>query len=440
MTNLIGAAIVERICRADQNGERFKVIVVMPAVPAFAGDLKSDDALGTRAILEFQYYSICRGGHSILEKLREAGIGDPGQYIGFYNLRSFDRINTSETMQAVEDESGIEYEAARQQQDAYIGASMQDDAVAYGLSNDGEALPSLYQSQADQISDNVLDTVSASYMEGVQSLTEMPWDGDAEDEINAYVSEELYIHSKLLMADDRVVLCGSVNLNDRSQLGDHDSEIAVLIEDPNPVDSTMNGESYTASVFAASLRRFICRNHLGLLPDQKCDQPDANWLPVNQGGNVYDWGSASDLLVADPLHPDFDSLWNGTARMNTEVFTKAFHPVSSDQVRTWDDYKEFYAQHFRLPGGEKPRTDRNEPGTEIDAEAAEAEQSEADDTRYDYGHIVRHEFPGGVAEVKEWLGQIKGNLVEMPLQFLADVEDIAKDGLTLNGLTDKLYT
>lgn len=67
--NQIGAALVERCVRAYQSGERYKVIVLMPSVPAFAGDLQSDDSLGTRAIMEYQYNSICRGGHSIIEGL-----------------------------------------------------------------------------------------------------------------------------------------------------------------------------------------------------------------------------------------------------------------------------------------------------------------------------------------------------------------------------------
>ena len=36
MKNKIGAAIVERITRAHNSGEEFHVIVIMPAVPAFA--------------------------------------------------------------------------------------------------------------------------------------------------------------------------------------------------------------------------------------------------------------------------------------------------------------------------------------------------------------------------------------------------------------------
>jgi len=44
------------------------------------------------------------------------------------------------------------------------------------------------------------------------------------------VTELIYVHSKLLIADDRLVICGSANINDRSMLGKRDSEIAVIIE------------------------------------------------------------------------------------------------------------------------------------------------------------------------------------------------------------------
>lgn len=44
------------------------------------------------------------------------------------------------------------------------------------------------------------------------------------------VTELIYVHSKLLIVDDKIVICGSANLNDRSLLGRRDSEVAVLIQ------------------------------------------------------------------------------------------------------------------------------------------------------------------------------------------------------------------
>lgn len=45
-----------------------------------------------------------------------------------------------------------------------------------------------------------------------------------------HVTELIYVHSKLMIVDDRLVICGSANINDRSMLGRRDSEIAVILE------------------------------------------------------------------------------------------------------------------------------------------------------------------------------------------------------------------
>lgn len=109
--NIIGSAIVERILRAARTGQKFKIIIVMPAIPGFAGDLQADASLGTRAIMEYindrcvftvnadslryQYKSINRGGHSIMEEVAKAGF-DPLQYIRWYNLRNYDRVSDNQ--------------------------------------------------------------------------------------------------------------------------------------------------------------------------------------------------------------------------------------------------------------------------------------------------------------------------------------------------------
>lgn len=223
-----------------------------------------------------------------------------------------------------------------------------------------------------------------------------------------------------MIADDRVVICGSANLNDRSQLGDHDSEIAIVIEDTTPVQSTMNGQPWQASRFAVSLRRELFRKHLGLLPPQDYQRPDANFEPVGVP-NHFDLDCPESRIVADPLSDTLQSLWNSRAHTNTEVFRKVFHAVPDDVVRNWATYKEFYEYYFHSVGGK-------------DVARRPA--------RYPWGHVVREDFtpgPEGIRQVKELLSQVKGTLVEMPLMFLNE-ENIAKEGLTLNDLTEALYT
>jgi len=45
------------------------------------------------------------------------------------------------------------------------------------------------------------------------------------------MTEIIYIHSKMMIIDDKYVLIGSANINDRSMLGSRDSEIAIVTED-----------------------------------------------------------------------------------------------------------------------------------------------------------------------------------------------------------------
>ncbi|CAI6332368.1 unnamed protein product [Periconia digitata] len=471
--NQVGAAIVERIVRAARNGEKYKMMVVMPSVPAFAGDLQSDDALGTRAIMEFQYESINRGGHSIYEEIAKAGF-NPLDYIRFYNLRNYDRINASGAMRSAEEASGVSYEKAREGYDATHEGTRGGDfessrgdyqayrpppTAEYGVyemdassgGNYNQGQNQYDQNQAaemgggyekhdqykkddyqkyQQAASNVggrsglgsgrWDSVTECYMLGGEDIRNVPWEGGNMDEIDAFVSEELYVHSKLLIADDETVICGSANLNDRSQLGDHDSEIAIIIRDTETIQSYMNGQQWNASKFASSLRRQIFRKHLGLLRPQNPEQPDQNFEPIG-APNLYDWNSEEDRQVIDPVSDQFQELWNWRAKTNTGAFEKVFHPVPTDSARTWQQYKDYYSRFFAQEQGDK---ENQKP------------------SKYKVGHVVAENFsPGeqGVREVKEVLSTIKGTLVEMPLLFLKD-EDMAKEGVGLNAFTEDLYT
>ncbi|KAI1258638.1 phospholipase D [Xylariaceae sp. FL1019] len=84
----------------------------------------------------------------------------------------------------------------------------------------------------------------------------------------ALVTEQLYIHAKTIIVDDRVVLIGSANINERSMLGNRDSETAAIVRDTEMMWSTMAGEPYQVGRFAHTLRMRLMREHLGLDVDQ----------------------------------------------------------------------------------------------------------------------------------------------------------------------------
>ncbi|KZV82901.1 phospholipase D/nuclease, partial [Exidia glandulosa HHB12029] len=77
-------------------------------------------------------------------------------------------------------------------------------------------------------------------------------------------TEQIYIHAKILIADDRVAIIGSANINERSQRGDRDSELAAVIRDTDMIDCTMAGEPFQVGRFAHELRVRLMREHLGV--------------------------------------------------------------------------------------------------------------------------------------------------------------------------------
>jgi phospholipase D1/2 len=75
------------------------------------------------------------------------------------------------------------------------------------------------------------------------------------------ITEQIYIHSKLMIVDDQTVLIGSANINDRSMLGTRDSEVAIVIEDQSQVDSIMMGKKHKAGTTAFNMRQARPRTH-----------------------------------------------------------------------------------------------------------------------------------------------------------------------------------
>ncbi|PHH82313.1 hypothetical protein CDD83_3303 [Cordyceps sp. RAO-2017] len=423
--NTIGRSIVDAVVRAGKEGRKFRVIIIIPAIPGFAGDLRENAASGTRAIMDYQYKSICRGEHSIFEQVKAQGV-DPTQHIFFFNLRSYDRLNKTHAISEAEKKTGISYQRVQRAEAEEIMAegvhgyeedSSDDGKLAMSSKSEKSSSPQKEASktalQARQIfeeakpDEKVTSAASVAHhaMKVEGSLKDEPWDSheDPESELRNWIQEELYVHGKLLIADDRVVICGSSNINDRSQLGDHDSELSIVMEDTRIIPSTMDGKPYEAGYHAATLRRFLWREHMGLLPPQDLDaKDDINAQPptVNPENNIYD--DDSYQFVEDPMSDDLWSMWIGQAEKNTSLFRHLFHADPDDHIKTFEDY-----DRYLPPKGVKA------------------------------GHIYDQFMPP--EEAREKLSQIKGHLVWMPMQFLRDVE-MAERGLQVNSWTESVYT
>ncbi|KAH7052850.1 hypothetical protein BKA57DRAFT_390961, partial [Linnemannia elongata] len=374
LKNTIGLALVNRIVRAHEEGQKFRVIVVMPLMPAFEADIMSSEAGTLRKVMHFQYVSICRGGNSVLERLESFGI-NPEQYIGFFGLRSFDRIKHGKFDAIVEAAGG----------------------ETSSTNSEGETM----------VEDN---------------------------EVDDFVTEQLYIHSKLMIVDDRIIIIGSANINDRSQVGYRDSEIAIIIEDSETVPSKMNGVEYQAGKLAHGLRTDLFKEHLGLLPHVEHDTVtsgsksnnssfssssrssrnlNSNSSRISRSSNssqergirrrsgrsgasrtrssmqqqeqakAKEVPLTADQVVMDPLTDDFyEGWWNRVAKTNTQIFREVFHCVPDNTVETWDQYKAF------VPNSKKVMT----------------------------GHVA---MEGATVEnVTSKLQKVTGHLVEFPTKFL----------------------
>jgi phospholipase D1/2 len=116
------------------------------------------------------------------------------------------------------------------------------------------------------------------------------------------ITEMIYIHSKMMIIDDRACIIGSANINDRSLMGNRDSEIACLVEDTNFVDGCLNRQSTQVGVFTSKLRKKLFKEFLGLL---NCDETNHDEL----------------IDVSDPCSDEFyKNIMIKYAAQNTRIY------------------------------------------------------------------------------------------------------------------------
>ncbi|KAK9417974.1 putative phospholipase D [Seiridium unicorne] len=119
------------------------------------------------------------------------------------------------------------------------------------------------------------------------------------------VTEQLYIHAKTIIVDDRAVLIGSANINERSMLGNRDSEVAALVRDTKDEWITMAGVPYRVGAFAHTLRMRLMREHLGLDVDKITEQERAESLGTDaeyeaEMSQIYQESDSSALNTSTP--------------------------------------------------------------------------------------------------------------------------------------------
>ncbi|GMH76537.1 hypothetical protein TL16_g07117 [Triparma laevis f. inornata] len=225
VSNTLAQSLYSRIMKAAVNKSKFRVLILIPLLPAMEGPVKGGPLSSIAGVMYWQFRSICRGGGSLLEMLEEGGV-DPSEYIKFVGLRTHEQMSTG------------------------------------------------------------------------------------------WQTEMVYIHSKLMIVDDRVTIIGSANFNDRSMLGHKDSEICVLTEDTKMVDSKMGGQAYKAGKFSKSLRMKAWSEFCGIDPEDE---------------------EAMKILE----DPSCDECWDYLTKLaadNTSKYEKVFKDlVPSNRIKKGDD-------------------------------------------------------------------------------------------------------
>eukprot|EP00462_Mataza_sp_D1_P020605 CAMPEP_0175133568 /NCGR_PEP_ID=MMETSP0087-20121206/7718_1 /TAXON_ID=136419 /ORGANISM="Unknown Unknown, Strain D1" /LENGTH=234 /DNA_ID=CAMNT_0016416079 /DNA_START=64 /DNA_END=768 /DNA_ORIENTATION=+ len=133
-----------------------------------------------------------------------------------------------------------------------------------------------------------------------------------------FFSDQIFVHSKLMLVDDESVIIGSNNLNDRSLIGDRDSELGAIISGASVVKK---------------LRLKLWLEHLGI--------------------SSQDFASSPELVATldNPASEQAFSLWRQRAELNTKIFEKVFPSIPSNNIRTWAEFQQILADDSKVVGG-----------------------------------------------------------------------------------------
>lgn len=150
------------------------------------------------------------------------------------------------------------------------------------------------------------------------------WRGDR------HVTEQIYVHSKLLIVDDRIAIVGSCNVNDRSMQGDRDSEIAAIIHGQTPKMVKLDGEHEAqVSELVHNFRVKIWRKLFALDIKHSFIDPAT---------------SLSGEVLTQPAAPSTVQKIQERANKNLETYTKVFpfvpqntSPVQASQGKAQPD-------------------------------------------------------------------------------------------------------
>ena len=281
------------------------------------------------------------------------------------------------------------------------------------------------------------------------------------------ITEQVYVHSKLMIVDDAIAIIGSANCNDRSLIGSGDTELAAVIVDNDTKEMDLgNGKAVITRKFARELRVALWKKHLGLTieaeqytrGDRRLNSTNAG--KARHGGDDLPYpprtrsGSqqrAAKVNLEQPASPATWEALQSIARDNAAAFEKVFRHTPRNSMKKFSDVEDGWpkrlsrtvmASRFAPHLPVKMAQDKVDEIAKKDALITDFSTlppqlqkgfmrapSSRDAKPYENVHVDDRGLVHDVARVAAELGApLTGFLVEMPLDFGIRERDIWLSG------------
>lgn len=248
------------------------------------------------------------------------------------------------------------------------------------------------------------------------------------------VTEQCYVHSKLLIVDDAVAIIGSANCNDRSLEGNGDTEIAAVIVDTDAeLRDLGNGVKVVTRKFARELRIGLWKKFLGMSIETG-EIPGR--VKKTQGYTDMTGGALhpplvrrvhSGLDLARPADGGTSTYIADLADSNASIYEQVFKNVPSNAMRRYDNV---FAGHPSAGMDEKGEKIRRylyaQPPDLQPAYMEVASVLDGERTRM----VGRHDVAKGLLKLRgdsggTGEGHVRGFWVTMPLEWGHGMDDPA---------------
>ncbi|WP_254051619.1 phospholipase D-like domain-containing protein [Stenotrophomonas sp. ZAC14D1_NAIMI4_6] len=240
------------------------------------------------------------------------------------------------------------------------------------------------------------------------------------------VTEQCYVHSKLLIVDDAVAIIGSANCNDRSLLGTGDTEIAAVIVDGAAQSLDLgNGVKVITRKFARDLRMNLWKKFLGQAIQELSEKKKKPYSAAGAAGAYLPWFHKVDP-VPQIEQPASARTWREIRKIadaNSDAYQHVFTNVPRDSFPRYDSvFHGFPAAGLSDKGHVKRMLYAQPPVLQPDFM-----QEPSVENDYVTSAVGRHDVRKATDFLKGEPGRprIKGFWVTMPLLWGSSMDDPA---------------